>query len=29
MTRYRILAWRGIPMQIKVTADGERGSLPG
>jgi len=24
MTRYRILAWRGIPMQIKVTEDGGR-----
>jgi hypothetical protein len=24
MSRYRILAWRGVPMQIKVTEDGER-----
>lgn len=24
MTRYRVLSWRGIPMQIKVVEDGGR-----
>lgn len=26
MTRYRVLAWRGIPAQVKAQADGARAS---